>query len=73
MVELARQKNEKALREGHVEIVQGDVKALPWAENYFTCAAGVEVLYFLENLRLVSEELCRVLEPGGRLVLVTGA
>jgi SAM-dependent methyltransferase len=73
MVELARQKNGKALSEGRVEIIQGDVEALPWAENYFTCAAGVEVLYFIENLRRASEELCRVLKPGGRLVLVTGA
>ena len=73
MVELARRKNEKALSEGRVEIIQGDVEALPWAENHFTCAAGVEVLYFIENPRRVSEELCRVLKPGGRLVLVTGA
>jgi len=77
MVELARQKNGKALSEGRVEIIQGDIEALPWAENHFTCAvtcaAGVEVLYFIENPRRVSEELCRVLKPGGRLVLVTGA
>jgi SAM-dependent methyltransferase len=73
MVELARQKNGKALSEGHIEIIQGDVEALPWAENYFTCAAGVEMLYFIENLKRASEELCRVLKPGGRLVLVTGA
>jgi ubiquinone/menaquinone biosynthesis C-methylase UbiE len=73
MVELARQKNGKALSEGRVDIIQGDVEALPWAENHFTCAAGVEVLYFIENPRRVSEELCRVLKPGGRLVLVTGA
>jgi len=73
MVELARQKNGKALSEGRVEVMQGDVEALPWAENHFTCAAGVEVLYFIEDPRRVSEELCRVLKPGGRLVLVTGA
>jgi ubiquinone/menaquinone biosynthesis C-methylase UbiE len=73
MVELARQKNGKALSDGRVEIIQGDIEALPWAENNFTCAAGVEVLYFIKNPRRVSEELCRVLKPGGRLVLVTGA
>jgi ubiquinone/menaquinone biosynthesis C-methylase UbiE len=49
MVELARQKNEKALSEGRVEIIQGNVEALPWASDYFTCAAGVEMLYFIEN------------------------
>ena len=73
MVELARQKKGKVLSEGRVEIIQGDIEALPWAEDYFTCVAGVEVLHFVENPRRASEELCRVLEPGGRLVLVTGA
>jgi SAM-dependent methyltransferase len=73
MVELARQKNGKALSEGRVEIIQGDVEALPWAANCFTCAAGVEMLYFTENPGRVSEELCRVLKPGGRVVLVTAA
>jgi SAM-dependent methyltransferase len=73
MVELARQKNGKALSEGRVEIIQSDVEALPWIDNCFTCAVGVEMLYFIENPRRASEELCRVLKPGGRLVLVTGA
>ena len=73
MVELARQKNEKALSEERVEIIEGDVAALPWVGNCFTCAAGVEVLYFIENPIRALEELYRVLKPGGRLVLVTAA
>jgi SAM-dependent methyltransferase len=73
MVGFARQKNEKALSEGRVEIVQGDVGTLPWAGNCFTCSAGVEMLYFIENPMRTLEELHRVLKPGGRLVLVTGA
>jgi len=73
MVELARQKNAPALSKGRVKIVEGDARALPWAENHFTCAAGVEVLYFIENPLQTLGELYRVLKPGGRLVLVTGA
>jgi SAM-dependent methyltransferase len=71
MVELARQKNAQALSEGRVEIVQGDVQALPWDGNCFTCAAGVEMLYFAGDPVQALEELHRVLKPGGRLVSVT--
>ena len=73
MVELARQKNGRALSEGRVEIVQGHVEALPWDECCFTCAAGVEMLWFVEDLALALRGLYRVLEPGGRLVFVTAA
>jgi SAM-dependent methyltransferase len=73
MVALAGQKNAQALSEGRAEIVQGDVRALPWDRNRFTCAAGVEMLYFVDEPVLALEELYRVLKPGGRLVSVTGA
>jgi ubiquinone/menaquinone biosynthesis C-methylase UbiE len=73
MVELARQKNAQALCAGRAEIVQGNVQALPWGENYFTCAAGVEMLYFVEDPALALKELYRVLKPGGRLFFVTAA
>jgi SAM-dependent methyltransferase len=73
MVELARQKNAQALSEGRVEIMQGDVGTLPWGENQFTCAAGVEMLYFVDDPVQALRELYRVLKSGGRLVFVTGA
>jgi SAM-dependent methyltransferase len=73
MVELARQKNAQALSEGRAEIVQGNVQSLPWDENYFTCAAGVEMMCFIEDPMLALRELYRVLKPGGRLVFVTEA
>jgi ubiquinone/menaquinone biosynthesis C-methylase UbiE len=73
MVELARKKNEKALSEERVVVVQGNVEALPWPENHFTCEVGVEMLYFIEHPTRALEELYRVLKSGGRLVLTTAA
>lgn len=73
MVELAQRKNARALSEGRVEVVQGDIRALPWDENHFTCAAGVEMLYFVEDPAQAFRELYRVLRPGGRLVFVAAA
>jgi precorrin-6B methylase 2 len=46
MAELAKQRNRRALCMERVGIIEGDVRALPWAEETFSCAAGVKVLYF---------------------------
>lgn len=73
MVELAGQKNLRALSEGRAQIVQGNVQALPWNEGQFTCAAGVEMLCFVEDPALALRGLYRVLRPGGRMVFVTAA
>jgi ubiquinone/menaquinone biosynthesis C-methylase UbiE len=73
MVSLARRQNEQASSQGRVGIVQGDIQALPWEKNTFTCVAGVEVLWFIEDLPGTLAELHRVLRPGGRLVFVTAA
>jgi SAM-dependent methyltransferase len=73
MVTLARQKNRQALSEGRAWVVHGDAEVLPWARATFTCATGVEVLYFMERPTRAFRELYRVLRPGGRLVLVTAA
>jgi SAM-dependent methyltransferase len=73
MVDLARQTNAHALSQRRAKIVQGDAQALPWAGSQFTCAAGVEMLCFLEDPRPALRGLKRVLKPGGRLVFVTSA
>jgi len=73
MVALARQKNAQALSEGRLEILQGDVENLPWDANHFTCAAGVEMLYFIEKPLQALKELYRVLKPGGRLAFIMEA
>ena len=73
MVELARQKNTQSLSQGHAEIVQGNVQDLPWNDNHFTCAAGVEMLGLVEDPMLAFGELYRVLGTGGRLAFVTAA
>lgn len=73
MVQLARDRNAQAWSEGRVEIVQADARELPWEGNVFTCAAGVEMLYFVEDPAQALAELYRVLKPGGRFVSVMAA
>ena len=76
MVAQARWRNAAAIRAGRVEIVHGDVAALPYDDASFNKVIGVETFYFwpdpIQNLR----EVRRVLrdpqgenEPGGLLAL----
>ncbi len=71
MVQLAGERNQAALAEGRLEIIQGNAEALPWKDNTFTCATAANMFFFIENPMLVLQEWHRVLRPGGRLVITS--
>lgn len=71
MVQLAKEKNRKAVSEGRVEIVQSNAESLPWDDNYFTCATANQMFFFIEKPLIVLNEFYRVLKPGGRLVITS--
>jgi len=71
MVQIAIEKNQEAVSEGRVEIVQGNAESLPWGDNSFTCATAANVFFFIEKPMVVLKELYRVLKPGGRLVITS--
>jgi len=71
MVRLAREKNQEAISEGRVEIVQGNAESLPWDDNSFTCATANQMFFFIDKPRIVLKEFYRVLKPGGRLVITS--
>ena len=71
MVRLARDRNQEALSDGKVEIVQGNAESLPWDDDLFTCAAAAEMFFFIEDPMIVLKEFYRVLKPGGRLVITS--
>ena len=50
---------------------QGDIEALPFADEEFDCVLANRVLYHVPNLNQGLAEIARVLRPGGRLVAVT--
>ncbi|HZC28418.1 MAG TPA: class I SAM-dependent methyltransferase [Gaiellaceae bacterium] len=70
MVALAREVNAEAVAVGRVEIVEGEAENLPFADDTFTCAAMMQVFFFLDAPRVLAE--CRrVLQPGGRVAVFT--
>ncbi len=73
MVEVSRENNAEAMAAGRVEIVQGDVAALPWDDGRFSAAASANMFFFVEQPQQALAEIYRVLRPGGRFAMVTSA
>ncbi len=71
MVRIARDRNQEAISEGRVEIVQGNAESLPWDDNSFTCATANQMFFFIDKPLIVLKEFYRVLKPGGRLVITS--
>jgi SAM-dependent methyltransferase len=71
MLELAGERNAAAVAAGRLELVQGDVHELPWADGEFTCAACLNAFFFIERPADFLAEVRRVLGAGGRFVLLT--
>jgi SAM-dependent methyltransferase len=70
MVELAREVNAEAIADGRLEIVEGKAEALPFADDGFTCAAMMQVFFFLDAVKTLAE--CRrVIRAGGRIAVFT--
>jgi len=70
MLQLGRQKVSKLLLNKHIELLKGDSEAINFPENTFdaiTVAFGVRNF---ENLEKGLAEMLRVLNPGGKLVIL---
>jgi SAM-dependent methyltransferase len=68
MLQLARELNRDAIREGRLKIFEASADLLPFPDATFTCAAMTGVLGFLPNPVSALTEIRRVLIKGGRLI-----
>ncbi|MBT9166661.1 MAG: 27-O-demethylrifamycin SV methyltransferase [Chloroflexi bacterium] len=71
MVALAAERNAAAVRDGRLDLRQGDAHLLPWLDASCDAAASAYMFFFVERPREMLREIARVLKPGGRLVIVT--
>ena len=72
-VEASRETNQSAVAAGRVEIPQGSVSKLPFADAMFDLVTAVETHYYWPDLPNDAREIARVLKPGGTLVVIAEA
>lgn len=66
MMERLREKQTESYAEVHLEVVQGDVMALPLAQHRFDAALIVHILHLVPQPERAVNELARVLRPNGK-------
>ncbi len=69
MLARARRRNRSAVRDGRVELRQGIAEHLPWPRASFDAILAVNTAQLWTPLSAGITEACRVLAPGGRIVL----
>lgn len=62
----------RGLSGGRLQVVRGQIEALPWPDGHFAAAAAGEVIEHVDDRAAVAE-LWRVLVPGGALVVTVPA
>jgi SAM-dependent methyltransferase len=70
MVLLAKRVNKGLMEEGRIEISQGSVSFLPFANNSFDLVTAFETYYFWPDLHGDLQEIKRVLRLEGTLLIV---
>ena len=71
-IEKTKQINRKEIQNKRCHVLQGDVAALPFAENSFDLAAAFETVYFWPGPTESFREVWRVLKPGSLFLIVDG-
>lgn len=65
----AKKNNSEFIKNGQVNILYGNVNAIPYADSSFDSIYSTNTIYFWENPAAVLEEIKRVLKPNGKLLL----
>ena len=68
-VNLSKEVNQDLIREGRVEVHEGNVMDLPFEDNSFDIVTAFETVYFWPDIVKSSGEVKRVLKPGGMFLI----
>ena len=69
----SRAENAEQIEAGRVEILQAPVSSLPFPNESFDLVTAVETHYYWPHLAQDMREVCRVLKPGGEVILIAEA
>ena len=72
-VDASRDTNRDLVTAGRVEVQQGSVSKLPFADAMFDLVTAVETHYYWPDLPQDAREILRVLKPGGTLLVIAEA
>ncbi len=64
-VKLSREVNQEYIQQGKVEVLEGNVQALPFEDDTFDIVTAFETIYFWPDIEKCFGEVERVLKPGG--------
>ncbi|MBQ6098438.1 MAG: class I SAM-dependent methyltransferase [Methanobrevibacter sp.] len=70
-VKLSKEVNKKLINEGKVEIMNSNVKNLPFEDDTFDIVTAFETVYFWPDIEKCFGEVKRVLKPGGIFLIGT--
>lgn len=69
-VDIARNLNEKDIKDGRCQIIEGDVKNIPFDEKTIDIVTAFETIYFWKDIEACFREIHRVLKDGGEFLIV---
>jgi demethylmenaquinone methyltransferase/2-methoxy-6-polyprenyl-1,4-benzoquinol methylase len=70
MLDLGRQKIAKRNLQDRIELIKADSEELPFPDNKFDAVIVAFGVRNFENLEKGLSEMCRVMQPGGRVVII---
>ena len=68
-VQVTKKKNSRAVKDGRLQVVQGQAESLPFASNLFDLVTAFETVYFWDIEKGLAE-VYRTLRKGGQLLIV---
>lgn len=68
-VKVAKKKNKYLIKKEKADIIQGNVTALPFPQNYFDIIMAVRSHYFWDDYNKAFAEIYRTLKQGGKMII----
>lgn len=69
-VDIARILNDKDIKDRRCQIIEGDVKNIPFDEKTIDIVTAFETIYFWKDIEACFREIHRVLKDGGEFLIV---